>query len=104
MAPAGVLNCGCTYEQALFEESLTRQGVGAYQPGESVRMDPALRNPLLALLKRRYNYRDGDFERVRVETPEGETTWVWPENDDARAWREGKAQIGNTGTGRRLTH
>ena len=63
MAPPGQLNCGCTYEEALFEESLARHGVGSYHPGETVRMDPALRNPLLKLLQRRYGYRDGDFER-----------------------------------------
>lgn len=102
MAPAGVLNCGCSYEQALFEESLTRQGVGAYQPGESVRMDPALRNPLLSLLQKRYGYKDGDFERLRQDLPDGEETWIWPENDDAKSWSTGKAQIGNTGSGRRL--
>lgn len=62
-APPGYLNCGCTYEEALFEESLTRQGVGSYRPGgETVRMDPALRNPLLKLLEKRYGYKDGDFE------------------------------------------
>ncbi|KAJ7218279.1 hypothetical protein C8J57DRAFT_274848 [Mycena rebaudengoi] len=63
MAPAGYLNCGCTIEEALFEESLSRHQVGSYLPGETVRMDPALRNPLLKLLQARYGYRDGDFER-----------------------------------------
>lgn len=63
MAPTGYLNCGCTFEEALFEESLSRHGVGSYLPGETVRMDPALRNPLLKLLQQRYGYRDGDFER-----------------------------------------
>ncbi|KAJ6486789.1 hypothetical protein C8R45DRAFT_1098071 [Mycena sanguinolenta] len=63
MAPHGYLNCGCTYEEALFEESLARHQVGSYLPGETVRMDPALRNPLLKLLQQRYGYRDGDFER-----------------------------------------
>ncbi|KAK7033666.1 hypothetical protein VNI00_012666 [Paramarasmius palmivorus] len=63
MAPEGYLNCGCTYEEALFEESLSRNGVGSYLPGDNVRMDPALRNPLLRLLQRRYGYQDGDFER-----------------------------------------
>ncbi|KAK1217170.1 hypothetical protein PQX77_020178 [Marasmius sp. AFHP31] len=62
-APAGYLNCGCSDEEALFEESLARNGVGSYLPGDTVRMDPALRNPLLRLLQRRYGYRDGDFER-----------------------------------------
>ncbi|KAJ7484649.1 hypothetical protein FB451DRAFT_1436690 [Mycena latifolia] len=63
MAPDGYLNCGCTYEEALFEESLARHHVGSYLPGETVRMDPALRNPLLKLLETRYGYKDGDFER-----------------------------------------
>ncbi|KAJ7336441.1 hypothetical protein DFH08DRAFT_925637 [Mycena albidolilacea] len=63
MAPNGYLNCGCTYEEALFEESLSRHHVGSYLPGETVRMDPALRNPLLKLLQQRYGYKDGDFER-----------------------------------------
>lgn len=63
MAPDGYLNCGCTYEEALFEESLARHHVGSYLPGDSVRMDPALRNPLLKLLEARYGYKDGDFER-----------------------------------------
>lgn len=54
MAPPRTLNCGCTYEQALFEESLARNGVGSYWPGDSVRMDPALRNALLALLEEKY--------------------------------------------------
>ncbi|KAJ6571860.1 hypothetical protein B0H19DRAFT_670858 [Mycena capillaripes] len=63
MAPNGYLNCGCTYEEALFEESLSRHHVGSYLPGENVRMDPALRNPLLKLLQQRYGYKDGDFER-----------------------------------------
>ncbi|KAF6757686.1 hypothetical protein DFP72DRAFT_1065478 [Ephemerocybe angulata] len=53
-APPGYLNCGCTYNEALFEESLSRHGVGSYHPGETVRMDPALRNPLLKLLESRY--------------------------------------------------
>ncbi|EEB90072.1 hypothetical protein MPER_11770 [Moniliophthora perniciosa FA553] len=65
MAPEGYLNCGCTYEEALFEESLSRNGVGSYLPGDNVRMDPALRNPLLKLLQSRYGYQDGDFERDR---------------------------------------
>lgn len=63
MAPAGYLNCGCTFEEAPFEESLARHGVGSYLPGENVRMDPALRNPLLKVLQERYGYQDGDFER-----------------------------------------
>ncbi|KAJ7131453.1 hypothetical protein C8R44DRAFT_774864 [Mycena epipterygia] len=63
MAPPGYLNCGCTYEEALFEESLARHHVGSYLFGETARMDPALRNPLLKLLQTRYGYKDGDFER-----------------------------------------
>ena len=33
-APPGHLNCGCNYEEALFEESLARHGVGSYLPGD----------------------------------------------------------------------
>jgi hypothetical protein len=66
MAPPGHLNCGCTFEEALFEESLSRHDVGSYHPGESVRMDPALRNSLLKLLQKRYGYKDGDFERESI--------------------------------------
>lgn len=62
-APEGYLNCGCTYEEALFEESLASHNVGSYLPGGTVRMDPALCKPLLKLLETRYGYRDGDFER-----------------------------------------
>ena len=86
MAPPGHLNCGCTYEEALFEESLSRHGVGSYHPGENVRMDPALRNPLLKLLQNRYGYRDGDFERDI-------TTGNWVEGEGHELW-ERKAVAG----------
>jgi hypothetical protein len=86
-APPGFLNCGCTHEQALFEESLSRHGVGNYHPGEAVRMDPALRNPLLELLQRRYGYKDGDFDLDPV-------TESWMRGQSAEDWqrsaREGK--------------
>lgn len=81
MAPPGHLNCGCTYDEALFEESLARHGVGSYHPGESVRMDPALRNPLLQLLQERYGYRDGDFER-------DPRTGEWLEGEGAARWEQ----------------
>ncbi|KIK70087.1 hypothetical protein GYMLUDRAFT_34551 [Collybiopsis luxurians FD-317 M1] len=81
MAPFGTLNCGCTYEQALFEESLSRHNVGSYLPGDSVRMDPALRNPLLKLLEERYNYRDGDFERDPV-------TGNWLPGEGSAYWEQ----------------
>ncbi|KAF9530578.1 hypothetical protein CPB83DRAFT_762997 [Crepidotus variabilis] len=78
-APPGFLTCGCTYEQALFEESLSRHGVGSQLPGDTVRMNPALRNPLLKLLEERYGYRDGDFEfdPVVQRWAEGEEPDVW---------------------------
>ncbi|CAE7078399.1 unnamed protein product [Rhizoctonia solani] len=79
MAPPGHLNCGCTYEEALFEESLARHGVGSYHPGESVRMDPALRNPLLKLLQWRFGYKDGDFER-------DPKSGGWVEGEGEHAW------------------
>ncbi|KAH8116142.1 hypothetical protein DFH11DRAFT_1725651 [Phellopilus nigrolimitatus] len=79
MAPVGTLNCGCTVAEALFEESLSRHGVGSYLPGDNVRMDPALRNPLLRLLEARYGYRDGDFERDPL-------TGDWQEGDGHERW------------------
>lgn len=78
-APPGYLNCGCTDEEALFEESLARHGVGSYHPGEMVRMDPALRNPLLKLLETRFGYVDGDFER-------DPNTGLWVEGEGADLW------------------
>ncbi|KAJ6610991.1 hypothetical protein B0H10DRAFT_378751 [Mycena sp. CBHHK59/15] len=86
MAPDGYLNCGCTYEEALFEESLSRHHVGSYLPGETVRMDPALRNPLLKLLQARYGYKDGDFER-------DPRTGDWLPGDGPGLWQQ---QIGAT--------
>ena len=85
MAPLGFLNCGCTFEEALFEESLSRHGVGSYHPGENVRMDPALRNPLLRVLQKRYGYQDGDFER-------DPTTGEWVAGEGNAVWEQKLAQ------------
>ncbi|KAG9013369.1 hypothetical protein FRB94_002897 [Tulasnella sp. JGI-2019a] len=90
MAPPGTLNCGCTFEEALFEESLSRHRVGSYLPGETVRMDPALRNPLLKLMQWRYNYKDGDFERDPM-------TGRWVEGEGEQVWQ----QKASSGTGSR---
>lgn len=79
LAPPGYLNCGCTIEEALFEESLARHDIGSYHPGDSVRMDPALRNPLLKLLQQRYGYADGDFERDPI-------TGHWIEGEGPELW------------------
>jgi hypothetical protein len=49
-------------------------------------MDPALRNPLLRLLQRRYGYKDGDFEHDPI-------TETWAEGESPSAW-EKKAQNG----------
>ncbi|KAK0220988.1 hypothetical protein EDD85DRAFT_914992 [Armillaria nabsnona] len=81
LAPPGFLNCGCSFEEALFEESLSRHGVGSYLPGENVRMDPALRNPLLKLLQERYGYKDGDFDRDPL-------TGDWVIGDDSANWEQ----------------
>ncbi|KJA21557.1 hypothetical protein HYPSUDRAFT_140511 [Hypholoma sublateritium FD-334 SS-4] len=85
-APPGFLNCGCTYDEALFEESLARHGVGSYHPGENVRMDPALRNPLLKLLVQRYGYKDGDFDHDPL-------TETWSPGEEPGQWEQ-KAQSG----------
>jgi len=42
-------------------------------------MDPALRNPLLKLLERRFGYVDGDFER-------DPSTGHWVEGEGAELW------------------
>jgi hypothetical protein len=61
-APSGKLNCGCTHEEALFEESIAWKGVGVYPPDSfGAKLEPELRNLLLLLLQKRYGYRDGDF-------------------------------------------
>jgi hypothetical protein len=85
-APKETLNCGCSFKQALFEDSLSRHGVGSYNPGEAVRMDPALRNALLDLLEKRYGYKDGDFEHDPL-------TERWADGESPAAW-EKKAQAG----------
>jgi hypothetical protein len=86
MAPTGYLNCGCTFEEVLFEESLSHHGVGSYHPGEAVRMDPALRNPLLKVLQERYGYSDGDFERnpVTGDWAYGEGSALWEQKLEER--------------------
>ncbi|KAG9101289.1 hypothetical protein FS749_008261 [Ceratobasidium sp. UAMH 11750] len=66
IAQAGVLKCGCTLQEALFEESLARYGVGSMYLDAKM-MDPTLRRPLLQLLQKRYNYIGGEFERAEVQ-------------------------------------
>ena len=61
--PPGYLNCGCSHEEALFEEILSRDTVGGYRPGDTVWMDPALHNPLPRMLENQFVYKDDDFER-----------------------------------------
>jgi len=92
-APQGKLNCGCTHEEALFEESLARHGVGGYYPGESVRMDPELRRPLLRLLQKRYGYQDGDFDH----DPQ---TMEWYPEQNPDSW-ERQANSGASGRTRK---
>jgi len=80
-APKGRLNCGCTEDEALFEESLARHGIGAMRACEQVRLDSTLRTALLKLLQTRYNYKDGDFER-------DPTTGNWLPGDEAVVWEQ----------------
>lgn len=61
--------------------------MGSYHPGDSVRMDPELRNPLLHLLQTRYGYRDGDFER-------DPRTGNWLEGEGAEKWEQKAASGG----------
>ncbi|EJD35838.1 hypothetical protein AURDEDRAFT_130419 [Auricularia subglabra TFB-10046 SS5] len=61
MAPQAVLNCGCSMEEGLFEEALMRNSVGSLAGGQA-NFEPELRRQLLALLKKRWDYQDGDFE------------------------------------------
>ncbi|KAH7104395.1 hypothetical protein BKA62DRAFT_669944 [Auriculariales sp. MPI-PUGE-AT-0066] len=79
-APQGMLNCGCTKKDALFEESLARNYVGSYGPGGE-RIHPVIRGALLALLERRYGYADGDFE-IDIQTG------VWPPGQDVHFWEQ----------------
>lgn len=51
-------------------------------------MDPALRNPLLKLLEKRYGYKDGDFEHNPV-------TGEWAEGEGPSVWEQ-KAHSGQT--------
>ncbi|KAG8697908.1 hypothetical protein FRC08_006244 [Ceratobasidium sp. 394] len=82
MAQPGILKCGCTLQEALFEESLARYGVGSMYLDAKMMVrlvvhlcswmlirskDPALRRPLLQLLQKRYNYISGEFERAEVQ-------------------------------------
>jgi hypothetical protein len=84
-APTGCLTCGCTHEEALFEESLARNGVGAYPSltGDllGTKMKPELRNPLLLLMQRRFGYRDGEFERDA-------STGEWKEGEGPLYWQQ----------------
>ncbi|KAG8738558.1 hypothetical protein FRC10_006683 [Ceratobasidium sp. 414] len=68
MAQPGDLKCGCTLQEALFEESLARYGVGSIH-AEGVMMEPALRRSLLHLLQKRYHYTSGEFERGKTQKP-----------------------------------
>lgn len=78
MAPQGVLNCGCSMEEGLFEEALMRNSVGSLAGGQA-NFEPELRRQLLALLKKRWDYQDGDFEIDREtgdwRTSEGPEFW-----------------------------
>lgn len=95
-APPGMLNCGCTHEEALFEESLARHAVGGYLPGANVRMDPELRAPLLRLLQERYGYKDGDFDY----DPQ---TMQWHADQEPEFW-ERQAHSGPSVRARRADH
>ncbi|TIA76253.1 hypothetical protein E3P92_00093 [Wallemia ichthyophaga] len=62
-APPGIMSCGCTFDQTLFEETLSRHGVGSIQPGDVTRLDVKMRDNLLGLLEWQYGYVDGDLDK-----------------------------------------
>ncbi|KAH7100058.1 hypothetical protein BKA62DRAFT_707455 [Auriculariales sp. MPI-PUGE-AT-0066] len=62
-APSDMMNCGCSIEEAKFEETLANNGVGSLETGQNIaRMSPTIRAALLNLLRARYGYVDGDFD------------------------------------------
>jgi len=81
-APDDQMTCGCTVEDALFEESLARNGVGSMDTSRQ-RLDPELRHDLLALLKNRYKYQDGDldFDHDTLEWKSGGDSLSWMSRD-----------------------
>lgn len=76
--PEDKMTCGCTVEDALFEETLARNGVGSMETGRQ-RLDPELRHALLVLLQKRYRYQDGDFDFDH-------DTLIWESGGDAASW------------------
>jgi len=84
-APRDFMNCGCSVEEAKFEDSLASNGIGALEPDRRdntvVRLSKLLRRPLLELLRRRYGYVDGDFD---FDLPNG----PWKEDKDADWWED----------------
>jgi len=77
-APDDQMTCGCTVEDALFEESLARNGIGSMDTSRQ-RLDPELRRDLLALLKNRYKYQDGDLDF-------NHDTLEWESGGNAESW------------------
>jgi len=74
------MNCGCSVEEAMFEQTLARNGVGSIAPGRGItRMASQIRAGLLELLKQRYGYQDGDFDfdAATGRWVSGESTEEW---------------------------
>jgi len=76
--PEGQMTCGCSIEDALFEDSLARNGVGSIDTTRQ-RLDPELRRNLLSLLKKQYKYQDGDLDFDH-------DTLEWSSGGDAVSW------------------
>ncbi|KAH7099623.1 hypothetical protein BKA62DRAFT_304345 [Auriculariales sp. MPI-PUGE-AT-0066] len=76
-APDGLMNCGCSVNEALLEESLAKNRVGSMAPHG--RLDPELRRSILKLLEDRYDYKDGDLDFDRASLK-------WREGDDPSSW------------------
>ena len=90
--PERTLSCKCTFEEALLEEELARNGVGSLvvvkgDAEKVVRLHPSLRRSLLRLLVERYNYRDGDFD---VDPKTGQ----WKDGQHPESWAEAEVNPG----------
>ncbi|KAH7106912.1 hypothetical protein BKA62DRAFT_221305 [Auriculariales sp. MPI-PUGE-AT-0066] len=88
--PDGMLDCGCTVDEGLFEEALTRNGVGHFMVEEDMIsgdvIESGLRGALLELLQRRFDYLDGLLE---IDPHTGD----WENGEGHDTWEEGLQEL-----------